>query len=128
MKYLGRISDPKDLVTKEYVDGEVESRQSQVTYRTVTLTVAGWAEDQQTGQILQTVTVPGVVADELAQWLTPMPATEPRSNKKAYDAAGIQAIAQGADSMTFCAETIPEVDLTVYITITALAAGEGAGT
>ena len=77
----------------------------------VSLTVAGW--DSSTKQ--QTVSVADVVADETAQLILPMPAT---ASMTAYNGAGIQCTAQAAGELTFTADTVPTVDIDVYVTIT----------
>ena len=77
----------------------------------VSLTVAGW--DSSTKR--QTVSVAGVVANETAQQIIPMPAA---ASMTAYNDAGIQCVAQAAGKLTFQCETIPTVDVPVYISIT----------
>lgn len=62
----------------------------------------------------QTVTVPGVLADETKQLIQPMPAI---ASQSAYIAAGIMCTGQAADSLTFSCQTVPTEDLTVYIVI-----------
>lgn len=76
----------------------------------VTLTVAGW--NSSTKQ--QTVAVADVVADETAQLILPMPAA---ASMTAYNDAGIQCTAQAAGKLTFTADTVPTVDIAVYVTI-----------
>lgn len=83
------------------------------TVRTLTLSTAGWDSDAKT----QTVACSGVLADETAQLITPVPAL---ASQTAYYEAGILCTGQAADSLTFTANTTPTVDLTVYVTIQAL--------
>ena len=90
--------------------------QAAVVYRTVTLAVASWDASAKT----QTVAVTGVSAKETDQLIIPTPALASRA---AYQAAGIQATAQGANTVTFTAETVPTVALTVYVTIIPLGGG-----
>lgn len=78
----------------------------------VTLTAGGWQNNT------QTVTVSGVLADENAQLIQPVPYL---SSRAAYNAAGIEATAQGANSLTFTCTTAPSVSLSVYVVITPLA-------
>lgn len=78
------------------------------------LTVAGW--NSSTKQ--QTVSVKDVEADETAQLILPMPASVCR---KEYNDAGIQCIAQAAGKLTFQCDTVPTVDILVYVTITPVA-------
>lgn len=82
-------------------------------YRTVTLSTSGWNSSSKT----QTVTVQGVLANETAQKITPMPKI---SSMSAYNAAGIQCTNQAANSLTFTCQTIPTAALTVYVVIEAL--------
>lgn len=77
-------------------------------YRTVTLTAAGWSSNT------QTVTVSGVLADESAQLIQPMPAI---ASQAAYYAAGILCTNQAANSLTFTCQEAPTSDLTVYVVI-----------
>lgn len=74
----------------------------------VTLTTSGWSSNT------QTVTVPGVVASETAQLITPIPANASRS---AYYEAGIMCTGQAANSLTFTCQTVPTSNLTVYVVI-----------
>ena len=77
----------------------------------VTLTAAGW--DSSTKK--QTVTVPGVLADTSKQVIWVTQTTEAAID--AYLDAGIVPVAQGANSVTFRADTIPTaaIDVTVVM-------------
>lgn len=76
--------------------------------RLLTLTAAGWSADKK-----QTVACAGILADEGAQRILPMP-TE--GSRAAYDTAGVQCVAQGADKLTFAASNdVPTADLSVYV-------------
>lgn len=75
-------------------------------YRTVTLTTSAWASNT------QTVTVSGVLADETAQLIQPMPAI---ASQSAYYAAGILCTGQAANSLTFTCTAVPTDSLTVYV-------------
>lgn len=79
--------------------------------RKVTLTVSGW--NSSTKQ--QTVTCRGVLSDATKQLLIPTPANTAAGNP--YDEASIQMVAQGANSVTFYADTVPTVSIDVYVTI-----------
>lgn len=81
----------------------------------VTLTASGWNSSAKT----QTVTVNGVLADESAQVIQPIPAI---ASQSAYNAAGILATGQAANSITFTATTVPTADLSVYVVITEVTA------
>lgn len=74
----------------------------------VTLTAAGWSGGQ------QTVSVPGVSADEGEQLITPVPTA---ASQSAYYDAGIRLTAQAANQLTFTADTSPTVNLSVYVVI-----------
>ena len=74
----------------------------------VTLTTSGWSSNT------QTVTVPGVVAFETAQLITPIPAI---ASQSAYYEAGIMCTGQAANSLTFTCQTVPTSNLTVYVVI-----------
>ena len=75
-------------------------------FRTITLTASAWSNNA------QTVTISGVLADETAQLIQPMPAI---ASQEAYMAAGIYCSGQAANSLTFTCQTVPTADLTVYI-------------
>ena len=103
------VSNPlnyKNVANKGYVDNAVNGKVAK--YRTVTLTAAGWSNNQ------QTVTVNGVSATEIAQLIQPMPAV---ASQQAYMAAGIYCSGQAANSLTFTCSTVPTQDITVYVTI-----------
>lgn len=79
--------------------------------RKVRLTASGW--NSSTKQ--QTVTCSGVLSDATKQLLIPTPVNTAVGNP--YDEASIQMVAQGANSVTFYAETVPTVGIDVYVTI-----------
>ena len=80
--------------------------------RAVTLFASGWSSDT------QTVTVSGVLADETAQLITPVPAL---ASQEAYYDAGIIGSGQAANSLTFTARNSkPTSNLTVYVIIQAV--------
>lgn len=74
----------------------------------VTLTAAGWSNKT------QSVSVPGVSANEAAQLITPVPAI---ASQSAYYDAGIRATGQAANSLTFTADTVPTANLSVYVVV-----------
>ena len=78
-------------------------KQGTLTSVTVTLTVAGWANNQ------QTITASNVTADNIV-WVSPAPASF-----DAYGEAGIRAIAQGAGTITFQCTTVPTAEITVEV-------------
>ena len=77
---------------------------------TVTLTAEGWSITEKT----QTVPATGVLSDEPAQLIQIIPAS---ASMAAYRAAGVLCVSQGADSLTFAADSLPYTDLTVYAVI-----------
>lgn len=76
----------------------------------VTLTTARWNSSAKT----QTVTAPGVMADETKQLIMPMPTA---ASQAEYIKAGILCTGQAANRLTFTAQTVPTVALTVYVTV-----------
>ena len=94
--------DGADAANKAYVDS------LKPTSVPVTLTTSGWPSNT------QTVTVPGVVATETAQLITPTPAI---ASQSAYYEAGIMCTGQAANSLTFTCQTVPTSNLTVYVVI-----------
>lgn len=75
----------------------------------VTLLASAWSGNA------QTITVPGVLADETKQLITPAPAL---ASQAAYLDAGVLCTGQAADSLTFTCQTVPTGNLTVYVAIT----------
>ena len=82
--------------------------------RKVTLTVAGW--NSSTKQ--QTVTCAGILADITKQELHPNPVDT--SYDSAWNTCGIQAVAQGANSVTFQCSEIPTTAVEVFVTVITL--------
>lgn len=104
------IGDTKPTYTASEVGAATKPKRVSVT-----LTASGWDSSAKT----QTVTVNGVLADESAQVIQPIPAI---ASQSAYNAAGILATGQAANSITFTAATVPTADLSVYIVITEVTA------
>lgn len=94
-----------DPITPESIGAAVNPQSIKVT-----LSSSGWDSTAKT----QTVTATGVLSDETAQLITPTPAL---ASQTAYYDAGILCTGQGADSLTFTANTVPTEDLVVYVTI-----------
>lgn len=107
---FGVFTDKKDMIRdgqlthKFYVDNAVSAVKPKA--HKVTLTVAGWADNQ------QTVTLTGVSADEDSQFILPTPAAASRTM---YNDCDVQCIAQAANSLTFSCATVPTDALSVYI-------------
>lgn len=104
------IGDTKPTYTASEVGAADKPKRASVT-----LTASGWNSSAKT----QTVTVNGVLADESAQVIQPIPAI---ASQSAYNAAGILATGQAANSITFTASTVPTADLSVYVVITEVTA------
>ena len=74
----------------------------------VTLKSTGWTNKT------QTVTVAGISSDEAAQRIIPIAHVDSRS---AYNEARCKGIGQGDGSLTFECETVPSVDLKVWVEV-----------
>lgn len=74
----------------------------------VTLTTSGWSGNS------QTVTVPGILADETKQLIQPVPST---TSQSAYEAAGIRCTNQQENKLTFTAMKTPGSTIIVYVVI-----------
>lgn len=74
----------------------------------VTLPLSAWSNNT------QTVTVPGVLADESKQLIQPMPTI---ADQAVYSAAGISCTGQAANKLTFKVQTVPTEDVQVYVVI-----------
>lgn len=96
----GNPSADNQAANKAYVDSKAPK------YVSVTLSASGWASNS------QTVTVQGVVADETAQLIMPVPAL---ASQTAYYEAGILVTGQAANRLTFTCSTVPSSNLTVYV-------------
>lgn len=82
---------------------------SRPTVTLVTLKSTGWDATK-----TQTVTVAGISADESAQRIIPIAHSDSRS---AYNEAGCMGVGQGEGSLTFKCETVPSVDLKVWVEV-----------
>lgn len=96
-----RVADLVADVTQNTSD--IATKQDDLTPVTVTLTVAGWSNNQQSQSAVN------VTADNIV-WVSPTPASF-----DAYTEAGIRAIAQGAGTITFQCTTVPTVEITVEV-------------
>ena len=77
--------------------------------RTATLTTSGWSSNS------QTVTVNGVVANSSAQLIYVSPAN--KNSATAWGEAGVFCSAQGANSLTFVCDSVPNANISVNISI-----------
>ena len=98
---------PTQAANKSYVDSKVPKSV------TVTLPASGWSSNT------QTVTVQGVLADESAQLIQPMPAV---ASQNAYITAGVICSGQGENQLTFTCSTTPTEDISLYVVITEVSA------
>lgn len=111
---IGTAVQPDDL--DDYaLKSDLTQLQKKITRTSVTLAAASWANKA------QTVTVQGVLADETAQLIQPVPAA---ASMAAYYDAGVLATGQAANSLTFSCDTVPTADLTVYVVITEVSADD----
>ena len=78
------------------------------TVTLVTLKSTGWTNKT------QTVTVADISSDEAAQRIIPIAHADSRS---AYNEAGCKGVGQGEGSLTFECETVPSVDLKVWVEV-----------
>lgn len=78
--------------------------------RTVTLASGSWGSSGTS----QTVSVPGVIANETAQKITVAPA---QSSRDTYQSCGVQCVQQNSGNLMFTADSKPSVNLTVYVTL-----------
>ena len=78
------------------------------TVTLVTLKSTGWTNKT------QTVTVAGISSDEAAQRIIPIAHADSRS---AYNEAGCRGVGQEEGSLTFECETVPSVDLKVWVEV-----------
>lgn len=79
------------------------------TWQSATLTASGWSSNS------QTLTVSGVLADETAQLIQPIPTI---LNQAAWDEYGITCTGQGTNSLTFTCEDTPTQNIQFYVVIT----------
>ena len=111
---LASIYDPQNKAQDVYAYTDNAVNASKPKSVTVTLTVSGWVGG------VQTVAISGVLADETAQLIQPVPAL---TSQAAYIEAGILCTGQAENSLTFTATTSPTDDLTVYVVNTEVTAG-----
>lgn len=81
---------------------------SSLSMPTITLTVENWNDNT------QTVTVPGILADESAQLIFPTPAIE---SQETFYESNIYCSGQAENSLTFKASVAPLTDLVIYVGI-----------
>lgn len=111
---LASIYDPQGKAQDVYAYTDNSVNAAKPKSVPVTLTVSGWVDR------VQTVAISGVLADETAQLIQPVPAL---TSQAAYIESGILCTGQAENSLTFTATTAPTDDLTVYVVITGVTAG-----
>ena len=94
----------------EEVNGKIPSAPKSVS---ITLPASGWSSNT------QTVTVQGVLADESAQLIQPMPAA---ASQNAYISAGVICSGQAANQLSFTCSTTPTEDISLYVVLTEVSA------
>ena len=80
-------------------------------FRKTTLLASGWKSNS------QTVSVPGILANEDSQLVISMPAT---SSMTEYIDSTVLCTGQGSGTLTFTCEDVPTHDLTIYLLVEVL--------
>lgn len=75
----------------------------------VVLSSTAWSADRK-----QIAPIEGILADEDAQLIIPLPKS---ANETEYNAAGVRCVSQAENSLTFRADTVPTVDLSLNVYI-----------
>lgn len=119
------ITDGNQIIItdKEHPSGQtfnVYNGKRTIQSVTVVLNSSAW-----NNQHYQTVTVNGIVENENQQVIEVAPTS---ASRVAYNTAGIEAISQGNNSLTFYCKTIPNEDLSVNVAISELSSSEEQGT
>lgn len=87
----------------------------------VTLTATGWSS---AAPYTQTVDANGVLADEDAQMIIPVPEDD---SSDAYYRAGVRCTAQAANSLTFTCDAKPNEDIALYVMVSSVGNTAGGG-
>lgn len=101
------VGTPGDLVGISSTGG-LESVNARPRRVNVTLTTTGW------NSLSQTVSVPGISADESTQTIQAIPKSTSKADWKQY---GIEPDSQAQDSLTFKARSTPGANIEVYVVI-----------
>lgn len=104
-------SNGADPITPEMIGAYAKDECDQkfgIRLSTGALSTTGWSSKS------QTISVPGILADETKQKITVAPAS---ASRVVYTDCLVQCTAQAADSLTFTCDEVPGSNLTVYITI-----------
>lgn len=108
-KYKGKtIPTGGGTVNWDQINGrpDLSTVSSMVVYPIVLLG-DGWTQDNQ-----QLIPVEGILADENAQLIIPLPRS---SSEAAYNEAGVECVAQAKGILTFHTKTVPTADLSVSV-------------
>lgn len=105
------VSTDVGTLSVSFIREPVTRRAIMPKAKPVTLTLVGWNNKS------QTVSVSPISGVEGTQLIQPVPAS---GSKSAYEAAGVQASAEGVGTLTFTCDSVPESDLTVYVVVTEL--------
>lgn len=112
-QYSATNPPPYPVTSVNGQTGDVTVEASKPQAYNVTLQASGWDSSAKT----QTVEVEGVVAEESSQMIIPMPSIAQQS---VYNNAGIQMTNQGDGFVVFTAETVPTVDIQVWVVVQAV--------
>lgn len=97
------------IVQWEDINGRPDlSNVSSMITAPIVLVSSAWVSSQ------QIIPIEGILANETAQLIIPIPA---QASKDAYKAAGIEAVSQSENSITFQTTSVPESDLNVNVYI-----------
>lgn len=97
------------IVQWEDINGRPDlTKFSSMIVAPIVLVSSAWVSNQ------QIIPIEGILANETAQIIIPIPA---QANKDAYKAAGIEAVSQSENSITFQTTSVPESDLNVNVYI-----------
>lgn len=109
------LHDETKTYINEYLLPAISALGATASYVTVvTLTADGWDAEQR----IQNAVVGGIVADEKSQTIQLIPASTSLTD---YTRSNIRGIQQGADTVVFVCDKIPEVNVTLYAVVTEVA-------
>lgn len=95
------------IVEWDQIDGRPDlSAVANLNVKILTLQTDFWEDNA------QTITVDGILADETAQLIVPLPQS---ASEAAYNNAGVRCAAQGDGTLTFVCNTTPASDLVVNV-------------
>lgn len=104
---LNPLKKASEIINWESINGRPDlTKVSSMIIAPIVLVSSAWVSNQ------QTIPIEGILANEAAQLIIPIPA---QASKDAYKAAGIEAVSQSENSITFQATSVPESDLNVNV-------------